>query len=135
MTFRTDLIGTVDAARSIVADLGLRARAVKIRTVTRSGTGLASLTAAPTTSDLTLSPTPRVTGQADRVSRAGGIAEQGDVLVEKISLTYTREQLDPGGDAVWLVDGVEYRLGNLAGPERGQQFEWVALLRRVRHDP
>lgn len=134
MSLRTDLIPAVDAARGILDDLGLRARPVVVRTVTRGATGIASLTTAPEVSDLTLTPTPRVTGQADRVARHGGRFEQGDVLVDKISLTYTREQLDPGGNSVWLVDGAEYRLANLAGPEKGQQFEWVALLRRVRHE-
>lgn len=133
MSLRTDLIPVVDAARGIVADLGLRARVVKVRTVTRSGTGLASLASDPTTSDLTLSPTPRVTGEPDKISRAGGQYEQGDLLVDKISATYTRSQLDPGGNSVWVVDGDEYQLVSLAGPEKGQQFEWVALLRRVRH--
>lgn len=133
MSLRTDLIGVVDDARSIVADLGLRARTVTVRTITRGATGLASLTTAPTVDDLVLEPTPRVRGEPSKYSRKAGLWKQGDVLVDRISASYERSDLDPGGDSVWLVDGAEYRLVSLAGPEQGQQWEWVALLRPVGH--
>ena len=132
-TLREDLQADLDDARQDIADLGLRQRAVSVRTVTAAATGLAALTALPTYSDLELEPTPRVTGSQDRISRAGGTYEQGDLLVDKISATYTEAQLNPGGASVWIVDGDEYRLVNLAGPERGSQWEWSALLRRTRH--
>lgn len=133
MTLRDRLVAVVDRARGVPVRLGLRQRSVSVRTVTAAATGLAALTALPTFEDLVLEPTPRVTGSQDRISRAGGVFEQGDLLVDKISATYTEAQLNPGGASVWIVDGDEYRLVNLAGPERGSQWEWSALLRRVRH--
>lgn len=133
MTLRDRLVAVVDRARGVPVRLGLRQRSVSVRTVTAAATGLAALTALPAYEDLVLEPTPRVTGSQDRISRAGGTYEQGDLLVDKISATYTEAQLNPGGASVWIVDGAEYRLVNLAGPERGSQWEWSALLRRTRH--
>ena len=133
MTLRDDLIPVVDGARALVGDLGLRPREVKIRTIARTGTGLAAI-GTETTTDVTLEPTPRVRDSPAIVSRVTGRVDGGDVVIDQISLTYDRSDLDPPGDSVWLVGGAEYRLVQLLEPERGSSWSYIAILRRVRRD-
>lgn len=127
MTLRSDLIPVVDDARSIVDDFGLRQRAVKVRTLTRATTGLASIGTSPTSSDLTIDPRPRVSDLTRGVATAPGFVEQGDYRVTKISASYSRSQLDPGGDSVWMVDDAPCRLVKL----EQRNFEWRATLVRM----
>jgi len=124
MTLRSDLISVVDDARSIVDDFGLRQRVVKVITVTRASTGLASIGTTPTTSALTIDPRPRVSDLTRAVATAPGIDEQGDFRVTKISAAYTRAQLDPGGNSTWTVDDRPCRLVKL----EQRNFEWRATL-------
>ena len=131
MTLRDDLIPVVDGARALVGDLGLRPREVKIRTIARTGTGLA---ATETSADVTLEPVPRVRDTPAVVARMTGKVDGGDVVVDQISLTYDRDDLDPPGDSLWLVGGAEYRLVQLLDPERGSSWGYTAILRRVRRD-
>lgn len=127
MTLRSDLIPVVDDARSIVDDFGLRPRVVKVRTVTRATTGLASIGTSPTNSDLTIDPRPRVSDLTRNIATAPGIQEQGDYRVTKISAAYTEAQLDPGGNSVWVVDDAPCRLVKL----ELRNFEWRATLVRM----
>lgn len=133
MTFRDDLIPVVDGARAIVAGLGLRPRSVVIRTVTRTGTGLASIGTDDAT-EVTLDPVPRVRDSPSLVARITGKQDGGDVVVDQISLTYDRADLDPPGDSLWVIGGAEYRLVQLLDPERGSSWSYTAILRRVRRD-
>lgn len=128
MSLADDLIPVVDAARSLIEDLGFRPRVVAVQTNARAGVGLAALGGAGTNTTLTLDPRPRVRGMPDTVSEADGLAEEGDLTVRRISKTYTRAQLDPGGNSVWLVDGEPYRLVSLE--ERA--LEWMAVIRRAK---
>lgn len=129
MTLRDDLIDVVDAARGLVVGFDLRPRGVVVRSVTAT---LGTYAVTETTSDLTLTPIPRVRDLTRNQSQVGGIIEQGDYLVSKISPTYTRAELDPGGDSVWLVD----ERGDNAVPCRllkleQRNFEWRAILQRM----
>ena len=127
MTTRDDLIPVVDRARAVVDAMGLRRHVVQVVTVTRSGTGLASIGVAPTTEELVIEPAPRVSWRTRTVPTGPGLAEQGDVTITKISATYTREQLDPGGDSYWLVDAERFRVVSLTP----RNFGWVAILARM----
>lgn len=77
--------------------------------------------------DLTLDPTPRVRDAARlRGGEAGQYAE-GTLVVDRISATYTRSQLDPEGDSYWLVGGEPYR--PISFEERSTQ--WRVVLDRM----
>jgi hypothetical protein len=58
VSFRDDLLGVVDLARAIPADLGLREYSIVIRTETFGSDGRTG--AASSTTDVTLSPNPKV---------------------------------------------------------------------------
>lgn len=126
MTLAADLIPVVDSARTLVQGLGFRVRAVVVRTTTRAGTGILAV-GTETHTDVTLAPRPRVRRMLQNESRAGGLYEAGDLIVDRISATYTLEQLDPSGNVVWLVDGDPCKL---IGLER-KPMEWVAVVRRT----
>lgn len=122
MTLRDDLIPVVDEIRGIHDELGLRVRsAVIVRSTTVSGTGLASATS---TSDRTLSPTPRVRLVTGRNPQPDGLYRAGNIIVDQISASYTRTQLDPGGASVWIIDGKQHRLLSL----EQRAFRWRAVL-------
>lgn len=127
MSLADDLVRVVDSSRQLIQDLGFRVRVVKVRTITRAGAGLAAL-GADTNSDLTLSPRPQVRNIPDRTSTAAGLSEEGDLFVKRISKTYTRSQLDPVGNSVWLIDDDAYRV---VGIEE-RPLEWIAHVRRTR---
>ena len=127
MTLRSDLIPVVDAARSIVDGFGLRPRGVKVVTVVRASTGLASIGTTPTTTELTIDPRPRVSDLTRNVATPAGIQEQGDYRVSKISAAYTEAQLDPGGNSYWTIDDVPCRVVKV---ER-RNFEWRVTLARM----
>lgn len=122
MTLRTDLIPVVDDARQLVDDLGLRVRGdVIVRSSTVTGTGLAATTSS---SDLTLSPRPRVSLVSQRSAQPDGLYRAGNIIVDRISATYTRSQLDTGAQGVWIIDGKQHRLLSL----EQRAFRWRAVL-------
>lgn len=121
-----------DKARAKLAAhrLGGRERTVAIRTIAETG-GNPALGIAParTATDTALEPRPVVRDGGFKLIQYaeahGGRLEDGDVLVDAISRSYTEEQLR-SADA-WLVDGVEYSLIRLAR----KPTEWEAFLRRA----
>lgn len=127
MTTRDDLIPVVDRARAVVDGMGLRRHVVQVVTVTRSGTGLASIGLYDAEDVLELDPRPRVSWRTRTQAQSFGLAEQGDVTVSRISAAHTREQLDPGGDSLWRIDGEPFRVVSLI--ERN--FGWTAILVRM----
>lgn len=126
MTLAADLIPVVDSARTLIQALGFRVRSVVVRTTTRAGAGIAAV-ATETHSDLTLTPRPRVRRMLQNESRAAGLYEAGDLVVDRISLTYTRSQLEPSGNVVWLIDGEPCKLIGL----EQRALEWMAIVRRT----
>ena len=126
MTLASDLIPIVDDARSLIQALGFRVRSVVVRTTARAGTGVLAV-GTETHSDLTLTPRPRVRRMLQNESRAGGLYEAGDLVVDRISLTYTRSQLEPSGNVVWLIDGDPCKLIGL----EQRALEWMAIVRRT----
>lgn len=132
MSLRSDLIPVIDDARAMVADLGLRLHVVKVVTRTWSGSEVGRGT--PSDVELTIDPAPKVRPPHPReVSAAQGRYENGDQLVQQISATYTRAELDGGTIAAgvvvfWTIDGEEYRLVGLSQ----KPFEWRAHLQRMR---
>lgn len=130
MALRDDLIPVVDEVRDLVVDLGLRLHSVVVRTTTWTGTtvGLGASSA----SDLTLTPLPRVRGiSARRLALAPGRFQQGDRIVDRISATYTADQLGgglaPNEERVWLIDGDAYQL---MGEPTERMLGWEVTLRR-----
>lgn len=123
MSLRTDLIPTIDAARGILDDLGLRVHVVHLRATTWSGDAPGRGTA--THADTEITPPPKVGGPPRRRFDEPGASEGGDVVVSKISATYTEEALR--GATVWRIDGQDYRLVKLDK----RAFEWVATLLRM----
>lgn len=132
MALRDDLIGVVDGIRRDVidGDLGLRLHTVQIRRRTWSG---AKLGLGDATDELvTLDPRPRVRVTLDVPSTEAGKREVGDLVVSRISATYTEDDLFPRDlpsnvEFCWLIDGDEYVPA--AKPE--QRFlGWSIRLRR-----
>lgn len=131
MTTRDDLIATIDAARSAVADMGLRRYTVVVRVRTWSGAALGSGTA--TDVDVTLEPAPKVERLPVRlIASSGGIYEEGDLTITKISASYTESQLSPapsaGVEVIWLLNGESFR--PVTRPEQ-KNFEWRVAVRRM----
>lgn len=134
MALRDDLIPVVDEVRRTVIDqaVGLRLHAVSVRRRAWSGGELGRGTAANV--DTVLDPVPKVNQPEPRLKAAEpGKYEEGDVVVDRISLTYTPEQLGQGApgsaEVFWLIDGEAYRL--VALEER--YLQWRAHLRRMRN--
>lgn len=126
MTLAADLIPVVDSARTLIQGLGFRVRSVVVRTTTRAGTGVLAV-GTETHSDVTLTPRPRVRRMLQNESRAGGLYEAGDLVVDRISATYSEAQLDPSGNVVWLIDGEPCKLIGL----ELRALEWMAIVRRT----
>ncbi len=129
-SIRPEIIAVVDEARAVVEDLGLRVRSAEVITSTKVDDP-SSLTPTRTSSTLAIEPAPRVRQAAVWLGSEVGKVETGDVVVDRLSATYTREQLDPGGDSHWLVDGQPYRVVSVE--ERFTQ--WVVRLRRMTRNP
>lgn len=133
MPLRDDLISSVDDARSIISDLGLRRHTVVVRTRVWSGGELGRGTATDT--DLTLSPVPKVERVPLRlVTASGGKYQDGDRRVAKISATYTADQLGAstvpaGTEVLWLIDGDPH---TLVETPHERNFEWRCVVRRRR---
>ena len=131
MTIRADLIPVVDDARSLVADLGLRRYTVAVRTRVWSGDKIGSGTATDT--DLTIEPPPKVERLPVRlIANSGGIYEEGDLLVSKISASYEEADLvaapTGGTEILWILNGESFRA--VTRPEV-KNFEWKVVVRRL----
>lgn len=133
MTLRDDLIPTYNAARGIVDGLGLRQDSVIVRSFTDPAPDPDPLVTALTARvphNLQITPRPRVHDNAFKIGSVFGEHETGDRMVDRISLTYTEAQLDPGEDAVWVINGDPYRLRAL----REHNSQWKARVRRMQVD-
>jgi hypothetical protein len=133
VTLRDDLQPTVDHARALVQDLGLRPHAVVIRTRTWSGGAPGATGASAVDVDVEISPRPRVRPPAPRLTFAEpGRYEEEDRVVDRISRTYSEAQLGPdtvaGVERFWLIDGERYRV---VGKPELRSFEWRVQLRRM----
>lgn len=133
MSLRDSLIPVVDGVRQaiLVEATGLRFRSVKIRTRTWSGTEPGGGEHVDELADL--EPRPRVRDPDPRlVASSAGTYVDGDRIVDRVSATYTRAQLEgtPGPAQLvhWLIDDVEYTLVQL----EERTFEWRAHLRPLR---
>lgn len=132
MGLRDDLITLVDGVRQdVVEDLaGLRLHTVVLRT--RQWSGLEKGLGDHSDTLVTLAPRPRVRPAPPLVSGEAGRREQGEIVVEKISATYTEADLLPRGlsstqDFCWLVNDAEYDV--VGKPSQGY-LGWTVTLRR-----
>lgn len=138
---RIDLIPVVDAGRQLVSDLGFRQQSVVVRTRVWSGGRPGSGSATDT--DLTLSPRPKVGEPPARlIHDAPGRYEAGDVLVEKISVSYDEIDLMPvpvaGTEVIWVVtDAVDGRAREykIVGVPAKLSFGYTVQLRRRNRGP
>jgi hypothetical protein len=147
MTVRDNVLVPLDAARAIIAGLGLRRYAVTVRVRTWSG-GRPGAGAA-TNADLALSPTPRVRTLAPReVAASGGTYEEGDYRVDKITPAfsgppsggYTPAQLNPepgaDQDVVVLLGGDDgAKVCTLVGAPADRAFGYELIVRPRREAP
>lgn len=134
MSIRDDLIPLVDELREQVIDgvAGLRIHTVATNAVQwmggAPGRGLAVVT------EVLLEPKPRVREPEPRLRQAApGKYEDGDRIVDRVSLTYTQAELDGGAldadhEFYWTIDGDRYRV--IAVEER--YLQWRVHLRRMR---
>lgn len=129
-SIRDDLVGVVDEARAEIESLGLRVRGVAVVHVTKE-TAPDQLVPTKLEQVVALSPRPRVRQSSAWVGGEAGKMQSGDLVVDRISATYTREQLDPPGDGHWLIDDEPYRV--VSCEERFSQ--WVVRLRRLARMP
>jgi hypothetical protein len=147
MSFRTDLLAAVEAARSVAGPEGLdvRTNQLTIRTRTWSGSALGDGTT--TDVDLVL-PAHYVIRQitTDEISSSGGDYEVGDLLVNHITPSdgagtgYTPQQLKPHNmannvEVLYLIAGDhsgEYCLKEL---RTSRAFSYAVVLRRRRTTP
>lgn len=137
MAIRDDLIPILDDIRRDVIDtaVGLRLDDVTVRR--RAWSGQRPGQGVPTDTDLELDPRPKVRDPSPRARYAEpGRFEEGDQVVDKISLTYTQAQLDGGTLAAneelyWLVDGQAFRV--ISVEERF--LAWRVHLRKMRERP
>ena len=131
MSLRSDLIPVVDDARALVAGLGLRRYTVIVRTRVWSGGKIGSGDATDT--DLEVTPAPKVERLPVRlVASSGGIYEEGDLLVSKISASYVEADLvaapTGGTEILWILNGESFRA--VTRPET-KNFEWKVVVRRL----
>lgn len=137
---RDDLLGCIDEARSIIDDCNLRRHDMTVRTRTWVGPQLGQGTVVET--DLVIEPRPRLRLPENRQwANQGGTYEQGDLLIEKVSATYTRAQLgdpefypDKNVEVNWVITergDTREELYDVISTE-SKNFEWRVHLRRRR---
>ncbi len=137
MALRDDLIPILDDIRRDVIDtaVGLRLDDVVVRRRVWSGRSLGQGTATDT--DTELDPRPKVHDPPPKARYTEpGRYDEGDRVVDKISLTYTRAQLDGGTLAAneefyWLVNDLAYRVISVEDEYLG----WRVHLRKMRERP
>lgn len=147
MAVRDNILVPLDAARSIIAGLGLRRYTVTVRRRAWSGGQPGAGTA--TNTDLVLSPTPRVRTLAPReVAASGGTYEEGDYRVDKITPAflgpppggYTPAQLhpEPGAaeDVVVVLAGDDgAKVCTIVGAPADRAFGYELIVRPRREAP
>lgn len=134
MAIRDDLIPILDDIRRDVIDtaVGLRLDDVVIRR--RSWSGRAPGQGTYTDLDTALDPRPKVYDPSPRWKMAEpGRFEEGDQVVDKISLTYTKEELEggelpPATELYWLINDQAFRV--ISVEERFHA--WRVHLRKMR---
>lgn len=135
MGFRDDMIELADDLRRqlVVEAFELRLDSVVVRVQAYTGSEIGR--GDPyTVSDLVLDPVPKVSRPSPRLQAAApGKYLDGDVLVSKISATYTEAQLgmgpqERGREAIWLINDLPYTLVSLDK----HYIEWKAHLRKKR---
>ena len=129
MTLRDEMAALYDELQGIPAELGFRERVVALRNWSVTGENKArQIPGTRTPVDTALSPAPKVReGGFKLIQYAeahGGRLEEGDLLVEGISRSYTETSLR--GAAEWVVDGIGYKLIRLVRKDTN----WEAFLRR-----
>lgn len=130
MSLREDLFPLVDELRGFSEELGTRPRLVYQVVRTWSGGELGAGTKTETENQL--SPAPKVKSASRYAYSSGGRIEEGDIMVSKLSITYTEaylrgEGLPAGVEIFWRVDGSSWRLVSL----EEKMFEWKMVLRRL----
>lgn len=144
MTVRDNVLVPLDAARGVIAGLGLRRYAVTVRTRTWSGGAPGAGTA--TNADRVLSPTPRVRAVSPReVAASGGTFEAGDYRIDKITPAYagggyTPSQLVPvpAGDqdvVVVLAGDDGTKVCTIVAASHDRAFGYALVVRPRRETP
>lgn len=135
MAFRDDMIAIVDPFRRDLVDVafGLRLETTTVRR--RQWTGRIGIEP-HTDTDVVLDPRPRVKRPTPRLMIAApGKFETGDLIVDRISATYTEEQLSAGisgaSEMIWIVAGEPYRLVQI----EKLYLAWRVHLRPMRKRP
>lgn len=137
MTIRDEIIPLIDSVRRDVVDVQAGFRLHTIQTRLRVWDGGEVGRGTPTDTDVTLDPVPRWREPTPRERSAEpGRYQDGDVIVTKISATYTEDDLTGGAlgaasEWFWLVDGEPYRVASV----HERIFEWRVHLRRMRRRP
>ena len=144
MTVRDNVLVPLDAARAVIAGLGLRRYAVTVRTRTWSGGAPGAGDAS--NADLVLTPTPRVRALSTReVASSGGTFESGDYRIDKITPAYagggyTPEQLSPvpaaDQDVVVVLAGDDgTKVCTIVGSSHDRAFGYSLIVRPRRETP
>jgi len=138
MGLRDDLITLVDEIREDIIDEECGLRLSTCSTVLRTWSGGKPGKGDASDEETEIEPKPRVRSPSLRLQMAApGKFEAGDLVADKISATYTSDELDGGSldadeEFFWLVDGDPYRV--VAPPEE-LYLGWSVQLRRTRNRP
>lgn len=132
-TFRSEFVGLADELRLelVVQEFGLRLDTV--RTLTRVWSGGSPGRGIEMDTYLDITPLPRVSAPPRYSGNSGGRYEEGDVRLNRISATYTIEQLtggERGSDTefYWEINGELYRV---VGEPEEKYLGWQTHLRRI----
>jgi hypothetical protein len=134
VALRDELLASVDGARQLVDDLGLRTHRVTLRRRTWSGAQVGEGTY--TDLDRPLRPTPKIAKPRPGLSAPAAQTPIWLVrVVSKISATYALEdltggELAPNEQHLWLLDGEVFWLTD---PPEQRNFEWRAKLFGLPH--
>lgn len=139
MAIRDDLVDLVDDLRREVVDeaFGLRLDTISTRMRRWPGRVIGKDGVTPIDVDTELDPKPKARRPSPRMRFAEpGKYEAGDVVVEKISATYTEEQLTggvltKGYEFFWVINGEPYQV---MGADK-KYLSWSVHLRRCRNIP
>lgn len=134
MTLRDDLVPLLDEVRGDIVDELAGLRRYDVAVVTRTWSGGVVGRGTVTETSLPIVPRPRVRDPSPRARIAeAGRFEEGDRQVDKISVTFTRAQLDglplaAGVELLWTIDGAPYRVVGVTE----KYLTWEVQLRAVR---
>jgi hypothetical protein len=136
---REDVYPIVDAIRQEVVDevAELRIHTVQVRTRTWSGAEKGRGTASDSTIDIEPKPRVRDPSPRERLKEPGRF-QDGDRLVDQVSVAYGQEDLDGVGaidpateELFWLIDGDPYRVVRVTE----KYLAWEVQLRAMRQRP